>query len=76
MECCPPGVEMGAGCTWLGAGDCCPERPGAPAQPQAAPPSAAPGCEIALPTATAALRAPAPHALLAERSARTLVLRL
>ena len=40
MACCPAGMD--SGCTWLGAGDCCPERPTAqaPAQATVAAPSA------------------------------------
>jgi hypothetical protein len=43
MACCPPGASMeGGGCTWLGAGDCCPERPSAPVTSRATPPAPAP----------------------------------
>lgn len=43
MACCPPGASLEpGGCTWLGAGDCCPERPSAPATSHAAPPAPAP----------------------------------
>ena len=39
MSCCPaaPGAERG--CTWLGASDCCPERPAAPTPVNATPPA-------------------------------------
>jgi len=77
MECCPAGMESSAtGCTWLGAGDCCPERPAAPAPSNAAAP--APAVFTALPTAAlaaapAALPACASHA---QRTPRSEVLRL
>jgi hypothetical protein len=47
VACCPSGMESAAnGCTWLGAGDCCPQRPGATAPSHAAPPAAP--CFVAL----------------------------
>jgi hypothetical protein len=72
--CCT--VASDSGCPWLGSGDCCPERPGAPAQPHAAPPAAAPGCEVVLPAVTAVRAVLPARALLDERVPRTLVLRL
>ena len=33
MACCPAGM-VESGCTWLGASDCCPERPMVPASAQ------------------------------------------
>ena len=36
MACCPAGME--SGCTWLGAGDCCSERPAAQASTSTATP--------------------------------------
>lgn len=74
MACCPAGMGMmdtGAdarGCAWLGAGDCCPERPTAPAPSSAAPPAPAPFLAPVLPplravpaaSAACAFRAPAP----------------
>jgi hypothetical protein len=77
MGCCPAGVASTAsGCTWLGAGDCCPERPAASAPSSAAPPVPA-SCGAltlpAVPSAPAALPACVSHA---QRTLRTSVLRL
>lgn len=78
MACCPAGMEASAGgCAWLGAGDCCPERPAAPAPSNAAAPAAA----AALLTLTLPALAPAPAALPAcalhaQRTPRSEVLRL
>jgi hypothetical protein len=78
MACCPPGMEASAGgCAWLGAGDCCPERPAAPAPSNAAPPATAAALlTLALPapaTIPTALPACASHA---QRTPRSAVLRL
>jgi hypothetical protein len=71
MACCPADAADDRGCAWLGAGDCCPERPAgpAPASPNAAPPASTTAAASALvppafgPAATppSACRAPAPH---------------
>jgi hypothetical protein len=39
MSCCPPALESERGCTWLGASDCCPERPAAATAVNATPPA-------------------------------------
>ena len=77
MACCPAGMDSGVkGCTWLGAGDCCPERPAAPAPSSAAAPApaafAAPITGAFAP-APATLPASASHA---QRTTRSEVLRL
>ena len=74
MACCPAG--MASGCTWLGASDCCPERPiaSAPAQGTVAAPAAcaATVCHsFALPLQLTAVSASIPGL-----SARNLILRL
>ena len=76
MSCCPAGMEAERGCTWLGASDCCPERPNAPAPSNAASPALAPSSVL-----PAAAFAPAPLALASDAPAlpshaRSLVLRL
>jgi len=72
MVCCPAGMESGAnGCAWLGAGDCCPERPAAPAPSNASAPAPAPLLALTLPALAAspvALPAGASHARHAPRS--------
>jgi len=72
MVCCPAGMESSAnGCAWLGAGECCPERPAAPAPSNAAAPAPAPLLALTLPApaaAPAALPAGASHARHAPRS--------
>jgi hypothetical protein len=47
MACCP--AEAADPCAWLGAADCCPERPAAPApaSPNGAPPDAATASPLA-----------------------------
>lgn len=77
MTCCPAGMESSAsGCTWLGAGDCCPERPAAPAPSHAAAP--APAALLALiPAELAAARATLPACTShAQRTTRSQILRL
>jgi hypothetical protein len=71
MACCPAGASADRGCAWLGAGDCCPERPAAPAPltPNAPPPASGTAAALALvppacpaaPAPAAALGSPAPH---------------
>ena len=46
MACCPATLESERGCTWLGASDCCPERPAAPTPVNATPPAPASGPEL------------------------------
>jgi hypothetical protein len=74
MACCPAGME--SGCTWLGASDCCPERPTAPAPTQAA--TSAPAvCGVStLPAVASALLALPARAILPHAAPRNLVLRL
>jgi hypothetical protein len=77
MACCPAGMEASAGgCAWLGAGDCCPERPAAPAPSNAAAPAAASLLTLALPAPTAAPAALPACASHAQRAPRSEVLRL
>jgi hypothetical protein len=76
MSCCPAGMEAERGCTWLGASDCCPERPSAPAPSNATPPAPAVCSAVAAPGF-----APAPVALATDapalpRHVHTTVLRL
>ena len=76
MSCCP--VEMGEtrGCVWLGAADCCPERPSvcAPAQPATAPVAARPAPAFALLVPAPAWLPPLAPTL--PSPTRTIVLRL
>ena len=74
MACCPAGVE--SDCTWLGASDCCPERPMAPAPTSTATPPAAASSVLTLPTVTGALFALPARAIPSEAAPRHLVLRL
>ncbi len=74
MACCP--ATMDSGCTWLGAGDCCPERPAAPASTQAATPAPAACCALTLPALTGSLPTHPPHATVPRIAPRSLVLRL
>jgi hypothetical protein len=75
--CCPAGMESTAnGCTWLGAGDCCPERPAASAPSNAAAPAPA---TLVAPTPAELAAAPATLPTCtshAQRSARSQILRL
>jgi hypothetical protein len=78
MACCPAGMDAAAtGCTWLGAGDCCAERPIAPPPANATPPAAPATPALILPASAGAHAAAAactgPARPLAQRS---LVLRL
>jgi len=77
MACCPAGMASeSGGCAWLGAGDCCPERPAASAPSNAAPPAPASFTPLLLPApagAPAALPLGLSHAQHAPRSS---VLRL
>jgi len=74
MACCPAGME--SGCTWLGASDCCPERPTVPAPTQAAT-SAPAACGVStLPAVASALLALPGRAILPAAAPRNLVLRL
>jgi hypothetical protein len=79
MACCPDEAANERGCAWLGAGDCCPERPAAPAPlaPNGAPPASATSVVLALPPAfdpeTARL---APSDAAAPHRSRSAVLRL
>jgi hypothetical protein len=76
MRCCPAGAEVEAHCTWLGASECCPERPGA-AAPAHGTPAAPPAHGLLTPQAILfAPAARAPGALALPLPARTLVLRL
>ena len=77
MSCCAAGMESGAsGCAWLGAGDCCPERPTAQAPSNAAP--AAPAASTPLLLSASAGASPAlPFCLShAPHAPRSSVLRL
>ena len=75
MACCPAGM-VESGCTWLGASDCCSERPTAPAPTQAAT-SAPAGCGVSTLTAVpGALLALPASAILPPAAPRHLVLRL
>jgi hypothetical protein len=49
MACCPDEAAEQRGCAWLGAADCCPERPTAPApaSPSGAPADAATASPLA-----------------------------
>jgi hypothetical protein len=77
MACCPMGSEMEArGCTWLGASDCCAERPTAPAPPSAAPPGPPICPALILPAASSRAIALAPVAPTLPTPLRTVVLRL
>ena len=77
MTCCPAGMASASGgCAWLGAGDCCPERPTAPAPSSAAPPAPASFTPLLLP-ATAGAPASLPLSLShAPHAPRSSVLRL
>ncbi len=74
MACCPAGME--SGCTWLGAGDCCPERPVAQARSFGATPSAAACGVLTLPAVSSLPLVSPPRAVLREPAARRLILRL
>jgi hypothetical protein len=74
MACCPAGME--SGCTWLGAGDCCPERPTTPPRTSTATPPAAACSVLTLPTVAGPLLALPACALLPGTAPRSLVLRL
>jgi hypothetical protein len=76
MSCCPAGMESERGCTWLGASDCCPERPSAPAPSNATPPAPAACSALVAPTFAPALTPLAIDAPVLASHARTLVLRL
>jgi hypothetical protein len=77
MACCPAGMESSAnGCTWLGAGDCCPERPSAPAPGNAAAPAPASSLAPALAALTAAPAALPACTSRAAHTTRSEVLRL
>jgi hypothetical protein len=76
MSCCPAGMEPERGCTWLGASDCCPERPNAQAPSNATPP-APPACSAVTPPGFALAPATlAPDAPVLPSRVRTTVLRL
>lgn len=75
MECCPAGM-MESGCTWLGAGDCCPERPTTTSPPQAAVAAPLAGTTIAMPAPAAISHPAAVPAALPLLTSRNLVLRL
>ena len=74
MACCPAGME--SGCTWLGASDCCPERPTAPAPTSTATPSGGVCSVLTLPDVTGARLVPAARTILPQVAPRNLVLRL
>jgi hypothetical protein len=77
MLCCPADMASAAsGCAWLGASDCCPERPTAQAPSNAAPPAPASFSPLLL---SAAAGAPAALPLClthAQHAPRSSVLRL
>jgi len=77
MSCCAAGMDSGAsGCAWLGAGDCCPERPAAQAPSNAAPPAPAASTPLLL-VAPAGASPALPLCLsLAPHASRSSVLRL
>jgi hypothetical protein len=64
------------GCAWLGAGDCCPERPAAPAPSNAAAPAPAPLLALTSPALAAAPPALPAGASHARRALPSEVLRL
>ena len=74
MTCCPAGME--SGCAWLGAGDCCPERPMTPPRTSTATPPAAACSLLTLPTVAGSLLALPARAILPQAAPRNLVLRL
>lgn len=74
MACCPAGLE--SGCTWLGASDCCRERPTAPAPTSTATPPAGACSVLTLPDVTFARLVPAARTILPQAAPRNLVLRL
>jgi hypothetical protein len=77
MSCCAAGMDSGAsGCTWLGAGECCPERPTAPAPSNAAPPAPASFTPLILPASAGAPIALPLCVLHAPHASRSSVLRL
>jgi hypothetical protein len=76
MACCPAGMEADLGCTWLGASDCCPERPGAPAPVNATPLAPTAFGPLTLPSVALATVAITPDALGRPSHVRTIVLRL
>lgn len=75
-SCCPMGMEAERGCTFLGASDCCPERPSVPTHGNATPP-APPVCTgLPAPGFAPAPIASAPVAPVLPSPSRTTVLRL
>ena len=77
MACCPAGMASAAGgCAWLGAGDCCPERPTASAPSNAAPPAPASFTPLILSAAAGASPALPLCLLHAQHAPRSSVLRL
>jgi len=77
MACCPAGMGSDAqGCTWLGAGDCCPERPGAPAPSSTAVPAPAVFVTLILPAPAAAPAALPAGGSCTKRTPRSEILRL
>ena len=74
MACCPAGME--SGCTWLGASDCCPERPTAPAPTSTATPPGGVCSVLTLPDVTVARLVPVARTILPQVAPRNLVLRL
>jgi hypothetical protein len=80
MACCPAEAGDERGCAWLGAGDCCPERPSAraPAGTNGAPPSAAHASTPAAPPSAFAAAAVPSRAFAASSAhlSRSAVLRL
>jgi hypothetical protein len=76
VSCCPMGMEAARGCTFLGASDCCPERPNAPSHANATPP-APPACSaVVAPVFAPAPVATATGAAVLPSPSRTTVLRL
>jgi len=77
MACCPATAAAAASpCAWLGAGDCCPERPVAPAPSNTAPPAPASCAALTLPVLSAAPAALPAGASRAPHTPRNSVLRL
>jgi hypothetical protein len=77
MACCPAGSAAPAqDCTWLGAGDCCPERPAATTSAPAAPPAPAASAPLAPSAAQGAPAALPAAGSWAPPSLRSTVLRL
>jgi hypothetical protein len=72
MMCCPDGMQAEAGCTWLGAADCCAETPAVPASSSTAPPAPS-ACSVSFLPALAAHSAVLPSCAFTLANAKLLL---